>query len=456
MDEDLTSADLEILYAADAAVHQGTGDHLSDLETLVLRGSLKKAKYSEIAATYGYSPEYLNKDIGNKLWRKLSAALGENVSKASFREPVRRWWAQSASANIGGAVPVSPSMKSYEGDGTIYIERPPIERNCCETLLTPGGMVRIKAAQKMGKSLLLDRILEDVSRKFFKTVKLDLKLADSTVYSDLETFLKWVCTNTADYLDLDDQLAQFWKPMYGLNQNTTRYFQRYILSALDQPLVLAFDNFDLLFEQPSIFKDFCRLLRGWYENTKSNDRIGQIWQRLRLVVVHSTQEYPKLDINHSPFNVGCAFELPEFTQNQSRDLAQAYGIQLNSGQFSEYDLNQLISIVGGHPYLIASALEHLQRVAISVTDLLEVAAMESSLYGNHLRQLLWQLKAKPELVEALRMLIFSQSPIRLDSQRSFMLHSMGLARFERDKCLPSYELYRRYFAARLQDELAGD
>ncbi len=42
----------------------------------VLQGSWEGKSYDEIAQTYGYSAEYLNKDVGNKLWHKLSEALG--------------------------------------------------------------------------------------------------------------------------------------------------------------------------------------------------------------------------------------------------------------------------------------------------------------------------------------------------------------------------------------------
>ena len=63
------------------------------------------------------------------------------------------------------------------------------------------------------------------------------------------------------------------------------------------------------------------MLRGWYESAKQGDRIGQIWQKLRLVVVHSTEAYPSLDINHSPFNVGIAIDLPEFNLDLGQFLA---------------------------------------------------------------------------------------------------------------------------------------
>jgi hypothetical protein len=55
---------------------QNTGKYLSDIKMKLLQGSWEGKSYDEIAKTYGYSAEYLNKDVGNKLWHKLSEALG--------------------------------------------------------------------------------------------------------------------------------------------------------------------------------------------------------------------------------------------------------------------------------------------------------------------------------------------------------------------------------------------
>ncbi len=45
-----------------------------------------------MAIDYGYSTEYLNKDVGNKLWHKLSKAVTEKVTKKNFKAALRRVW----------------------------------------------------------------------------------------------------------------------------------------------------------------------------------------------------------------------------------------------------------------------------------------------------------------------------------------------------------------------------
>ena len=55
-----------------------------------------------------------------------------------------------------------------------FIERPPIEEKCFTAIAQPGVLIRIKAPQKMGKTLLLEKLLEYGRQQGLKTAKLDL------------------------------------------------------------------------------------------------------------------------------------------------------------------------------------------------------------------------------------------------------------------------------------------
>ena len=230
----------------------------------------------------------------------------------------------------------------------VYIERPTIEEKCYQALLQPGALIRIKAAQKMGKTMLLDKLLDYGRQQDYQTAKLDLKLADINILADLKKFLQWLCADVSDSLELEPELDKYWKDIYGLNKNCTRYFQKYLLSASDRPLVFAIYNFERLIEFPDIFCQFCLLLRGWYESAKQGDRIGKIWQKLRLVVVHSTESYPSLDTIHSPYNVGIAIDLPEFNLELVQTIAKRYD---NNCQLGEEGLKKLMKLFHPNYYL---------------------------------------------------------------------------------------------------------
>jgi WD40 repeat protein len=83
--------DLDLLLdIANAAVSASFGRHLSDLETAILKGACEGQTYEQIAAASGYSVSYIRRDAGAKLWRVLSQALGETVSKTNFRSALER------------------------------------------------------------------------------------------------------------------------------------------------------------------------------------------------------------------------------------------------------------------------------------------------------------------------------------------------------------------------------
>jgi len=79
----------EMLKLADEIVFTKTGQHLDDLQEAVLRGTLQRDKYKEIAKDFDCSESRV-RDVGSKLWQILSEELGEDVSKSNFRSAMDR------------------------------------------------------------------------------------------------------------------------------------------------------------------------------------------------------------------------------------------------------------------------------------------------------------------------------------------------------------------------------
>jgi hypothetical protein len=297
----------------------------------------------------------------------------------------------------------------------------------------------------MGKTLLLEKLLDYARQQDYQTAKLDLKLADSSAIADLKTFLQWLCVNVADSLELSARLNEYWQDSMGLNTSCTRYFQRYLLSNIDTPLVLAIDNFERLFKC-NCFSEFCLLLRSWYETAKQGDRMGKVWKKLRLVVVNSTEIYPTLDTNRSPFNVGLAIELPEFNLDQVEEIVNSYEVY---DQLGENGLSQLIGLIGGHPYLVQLALTNLKSLEMSLEELLTLASTEEGIFSHYLRQQLECLQDDSQLEAAYKGVVMAMEPVQLNPEITFKLHSLGLVKIIRNNCISSCDLYRQYFLARL-------
>ncbi|MBD1921735.1 AAA-like domain-containing protein [Microcoleus sp. FACHB-831] len=598
----------EALELADKLASAKTGKHLNDLEREVFIGSWQGQTYEEI---YPLNPQYIEKDVGYKLWKKLSSALGEKVTKKNIRGAIERsllkhpkvfisyraqepdktiahkfyesinasgyhafmfeesmsmtedWPAHIDSqlkqcdyfllllspqaavselvieelrrafelrstqhkplvlpirVNCSLSMPLNHDLRGYlDGIGqrewksptdtpilvqeilnllasngewgignwelgiwnmdhqhsktenpkskipsplpvaepelpngqvrlasAFYVERLPYESQCYREIMQPGALIRIKAPRQMGKTSLMARILYQAREQGYRTVPLSFQHADTAVFTNLNQLLQWFCAKISRKLRVCHPVDDYWSDTFGSKDNCTAYFEDYLLSGADSPLVLGLDEVDRVFQYPKVADDFFGLLRAWYEEAGYGDGNSDLWEKLRLVVVHSTEVYIPLNVNQSPFNVGLPIELPEFNAEQVQDLTQRHGLNWNASQ-----VKQLMTLVGGHPYLVRLALYHIAQQEMTLDQLLEIAPTEAGLYDDHLRRHLWNLQQNPELAVAFAKVVTSDKPVELESVPAFKLHSMGLVQMQGNYVTPRFDLYRQYFRDRV-------
>ncbi len=438
------------LSVADEAVFSQTSRHLKNIEVAVLQGAWLGQSYDEIADRVGYAPEYIKHDVGPKLWKILSASLGEKVSKTTLIAVLSQ---KAKTETVKRASPpitvISESLTNVIPlDSSFYIDRYPVEHRCYEEIMRPGALIRIKAPRKMGKTSLMVRILAHAQQQSEKNaltvIPLSLQRADKAAFSDLDRFLRWFCYAVSRKLQTPHKIDDYWSDTFGSKSNCTAFFEDCILPDLEGSLILALDQVDEVFLHPEIADDFFTLLRSWYEEAAYGASGNPLWQNLRLIIVHSTEVYIPLDINKSPFNVGFAIELHPFTLEQVQDLAHRYRLSL-----SEQDLLPLMDLMGGHPYLTQQAFYHLTSQSLTLEPLIQTSATDEGIYHHHLHRLLQSLQENPMLGQAYEQVINVSTPIELDQLLAFKLHSMGLVTLQGNQVKVSCELYQRYFSDRL-------
>ncbi|HEY9737206.1 MAG TPA: hypothetical protein V6D06_13020 [Trichocoleus sp.] len=96
------------------------GYRLNDLERQVFLGSWHGQTYETI---YPLNPQYVEKSVGYKLWRKLSELLGEKVSKKRIRGAVMRRLSTSTTAPIAPFVPLSLESWSFSTRGICIVHQ---------------------------------------------------------------------------------------------------------------------------------------------------------------------------------------------------------------------------------------------------------------------------------------------------------------------------------------------
>ncbi len=437
---------VEAKQIANQLIYKKSEKYLSDIEVMVLQESWEGKTYEEMAENSGYTTDYLNKDVGNKLWKKLSEALGEKVSKKNLREPLTRASkiqklsvVDSLSTSFDS--PLTEEIPFPEGlvaqDSRFYLEREGIESLCYGAITKPGALIRIKAPTLMGKTSLIARIFAQTKPQKSRAVYLDLGSVERGIITNLDRLLLWLCLMVGRQLKLENRLNDYWDTeILGSNDNCTIYFEEYLLPTIDGPLILGLDAVDRIFPHTEVVEDFFGMLRSWHEKGK----ISPQWKQLRLIIAHSTECYIPLDINQSPFNAGIPVELLEFNGQQVNNLAHLHGLSWHDSQ-----INQLMNMVGGHPYLVRLALYEISLGKLTLEQVLQEAPTEAGIYSNHLRKHLEMLQKMSELAEGFQKVVASDEPVELDSIQIYKLHSMGLVHQQDNRVSPRCNLYYEYF-----------
>ncbi len=212
--------------------------------------------------------------------------------------------------------------------------------------------------------------------------------------------------------------------------------ERALLAGTTSPVVLLLDEVDRVFNHP-YRADFFAAVRGWHNNRATKDE----WINLNLVLGHSTD--PTLwipDLNESPFNVGQRIRLMDFTRAEVEDLNGRHGFPLRHPR----EIESLMHLLGGHPYLIRQALYVLATESMSLEEIRAVAPRDDGPFGDHLRRHLWALYQSDRLQDAVKRILRDGS---CDDEGLFQrLLSVGLVMGEtRAEAHLRCNLYQEYF-----------
>ncbi|WP_017318843.1 AAA-like domain-containing protein [Mastigocladopsis repens] len=424
---------------------------LTPLQEIVLRSSWDGKTYISIAYEAHYGEERVRK-VASHLWQLLSEVWQEPINKSNFRQTLESRCLNRAQQQLiqeFNRTAIAISLEFPSGpvslNSRFYIPRPPIEELAYAEIAEPGSVICIKAPKKMGKSSLILRILVHAANLEYSTVSLDFQEADKAVFANIDKFLRWFCANVTRKLRLEVKLSDYWDEEIGSKVSCSLYFQEYILSTLENPLVLVLNGVDWVFEYPEIANEFLPLLRFWYEQAKG----VEIWQKLRFVLAYSAEIFVLPRLTQSPLNIGLPLKLPPFTKEQVQDLAQRHGLDWTNGS----EVEKLMAMVGGHPYLVRLALYHLMGqggLQRDLEQLLQQAPTKAGIYNEYLRQYMLALREQPELEAAFGEVISATNPLKLEPVVAYKLQSMGLVNLQGDYCYPTYELYRLYFREQLK------
>jgi hypothetical protein len=393
---------------------------------------------------------YLDK-IQYKLWRSSEPFA---IICGAILDGVRDGWVQDGlepsladlrrlgeTTELRGAPLPSADPRLETGalklDSPFYVRRPADEK--VKNLLEQSGeTILIKGPRQVGKTSLAARVQSSAESSGQQTCYIDFQLIDDKHFHDSGSLIRYLAAKLAKEFRTSIKPKDVWDENLGDADSLTEFVQLAVLAKANAPALLCLDEVDNVFKYP--YRDnFFGMLRGWHNRRATHP----VWNRFNLVIAHSTE--PALfirDLNESPFNVGAILRLGDFDRDEVLWLNARHGSPLKGAQ----DLERLIRLVGGHPYLVRQALYALSAEGESMNHLEQMAADDEGPFGDHLRRLLWALRDSAGLRKSLKRVVSGGG---CDDEDDFQRLTGLIDGDSRQTARPRCELYATYLRSHL-------
>lgn len=276
-----------------------------------------------------------------------------------------------------------------------YVHRLRAERDALSYLGTPGKPTILWGPELFGKTWMLQHLLDEV-RADCRILRLSLDAFEDASRHSYELFVRELASSIVEGLERGEEwLNTVWEQTRGRSPNRRlSAILRPLLAERPEPLVLAIDRADAILSC-DFRDDFFGLLRSWAEETR------EPWPRLRLLLaVSATPIRLTKSIYNSPFSgLTEAVELGELDAAQIQRLAERYHLPWDGAE----ELERLLELVGGHPYLLRLAMH---EAALHGTRLEALCADGHAprLFERHLTRCRRLLSVEPAMMDALRRL----------------------------------------------------
>ena len=268
---------------------------LSAPEIVILQGIWQGMTYPQMAAASpDYSENYLSRDVGPRLWKRLSKALGKSVSKTNFRVVLER-------SQHSFESPPAPRQPSIDwGDAPevpIFFDRTSELETLTGWILQDNcRLVVVRGLSGMGKTALVRKLVDRIGDRFDRVTWCSLTFAP-----DLEKVMLKLSFKSDTSPETEEELMQQWRS------------QRHLL---------VFNGVDAILQTDRLAGDY----REGYENYgKLFQRIGEETHQSCLILVglETPRNVVTLAGATSPVR---ELELSGLSEAAARELLQAEGL----------------------------------------------------------------------------------------------------------------------------------
>ncbi|GAB4562794.1 MAG: hypothetical protein Tsb0020_11410 [Haliangiales bacterium] len=257
------------------------------------------------------------------------------------------------------------------GDDAFYVERPADDR--LPAALLRGELCYVLTSRQMGKSSLRVRAMKRLQSHGVACASIDLTGIGSTDIT-VRDWYYGLTSEIADQVGLDEP-DSFWDqrrhlgPVHGL----CRYLEEEVLARISGRIVIFIDEIDATLSLPFSRDDFFAAVRALYNRRVERPEN----QRLTFCLLGVSAPSDLIDDpTRTPFNIGRAIRLDDFTRAEMSILARGLsGIDANPHAC----LDKIFDWTHGHPYmtqrvcadLVAAVQAQIRRTGVITSSALE-------------------------------------------------------------------------------------
>jgi hypothetical protein len=210
--------------------------------------------------------------------------------------------------------------------------------------LAEGEFCYVLNARQMGKSSLMVSTATRLTQAGAKCLIVDLTAIGQNVTIDQWYF--GVLGHACGQLGLTTEVYEFWKANARLSpfQRWTAACRQLILPNFDGPIIIFLDEIDLVRSLPFTTDEFFAGIRELYNSRSLDENLKRLTFCLLGV---ATPAELVADSRNTPFNIGRAIVLADFTFEESQALAPGIHAKRNPTEL----LERIFYWTDGHPFL---------------------------------------------------------------------------------------------------------
>ena len=368
----------EMLKFADDIVFAKTGQHLDDLQAAVLRGTLQRETYKEIAKDFDCSESRI-REIGSELWQLLSEELGENINKKNFRSAIERFQVSNVSnfaqnvneQHISGSfntcgqarhppnTPNSPPPNQETSNtkqpetphqdlsempdlGAFYDRTPELETLTTWILQKQCRLIAITGISGIGKTSLAVQIVQQIKNQF--------------------DYIIWRTIDVSHTLDeFQQELIQLFSQSEKLDSPTTKpkplslikYLQKHRCLIILDDVHNLFSSGELAGKYKPEYEEYRHFFKQIEKLSHQSCFLLIGWEQPREISQIESQNNPIRTLQINGLDIAAAGE-----------ILRDYGL-------AEIDYSILIHRYQGNPLWLKSVATLIQELGVNVTDLLQ-------------------------------------------------------------------------------------